>query len=40
MDEPILGDLIGIIVGHTYFYLADIVPKLKEFNNKQIIVTP
>jgi len=28
VGDSILGDLIGIIIGHFYYYMTEILPKL------------
>jgi len=34
-------DLVGIFVGHVYYYLQDIVPKMRgRWRGKKLIVTP
>jgi hypothetical protein len=31
MGESIRSDLIGILIGHTFFFLTEILPKLPHF---------
>jgi hypothetical protein len=37
MDKSILSDLVGIAVGHTYYFLHDILPTTHGYN---ILKTP
>ncbi|CAK65426.1 unnamed protein product (macronuclear) [Paramecium tetraurelia] len=38
--RSIQSNLIGALIGHTYYYFAFIVPKLHRFKGKQLLATP
>lgn len=41
--NAILSDVIGIIVGHIYYYLVDVLPKIAEirrWKRKEFLSTP
>jgi len=40
VGESIKSDLIGILIGHFYYYMTEILPKLPQFKNKQPFATP
>jgi Derlin-2/3 len=43
MGNPVLSDLLGIAVGHVYYYLADVYPAIAAARNwslKEVLVTP
>lgn len=40
LDSDFKVDLLGIIVGHIYFYFKDIFPRLKKSNGIQLLKTP
>jgi hypothetical protein len=38
--ESIRSDFIGIAVGHLYYFLVDVLPKLPHFKNMNPLATP
>ncbi|CAD8102689.1 unnamed protein product [Paramecium primaurelia] len=38
--RSIQSNLIGALIGHTYYYLAYVVPKLPRFQGLQLLTTP
>jgi Derlin-2/3 len=40
LESDFKHDLLGMIVGHVYFYFKDIFPRLKKSNGVQIFNTP
>jgi hypothetical protein len=40
LGESIRSDVIGILIGHTYFFISDIMPKLPSFKGLEPLRTP
>ena len=40
LDSDFKYDLVGMIVGHFFFFFKDVFPRIKKFNNYQIMETP
>jgi hypothetical protein len=40
VGDEILPDLLGIIVGHIYYFLTDIYPKLPLSKDKKLLEPP
>ena len=40
VGESIRSDLVGILIGHTFYYLTEILPKLPHFKNTNPLNTP
>lgn len=40
IGESIKSDLIGILIGHFYYYMTSILPKLPLFKDKYPFATP
>jgi Derlin-2/3 len=40
LDSDFKYDLVGMIVGHFFFFFKDIFPRIKKLNNYQIMKTP
>lgn len=38
--DDFVNDLFGLIVGHIYFYLKDIIPRIKNTNGLDLLKTP
>lgn len=40
MGDSIKSDLIGILIGHFYYYMTEILPNLPKFKNLHPFSTP
>ena len=40
LESDFKNDFYGLIIGHLYFYLKEILPRLKSVNNIKILETP
>jgi len=40
LESEFKNDLVGMIVGHTYFYIKDILPRIKKGKGIQLLKTP
>ena len=40
LESDFKNDFYGLIIGHLYFYLKEILPRLKSINNIKILETP
>lgn len=40
LESDFKHDLLGMIVGHIYFYMKDVLPRLKKTNGMQLFKTP
>lgn len=38
--RSIQSNLIGALIGHTYYYFASVVPKLPHFKDVKLLSTP
>jgi hypothetical protein len=40
VGESIRSDLVGIMIGHTFYFLTEILPKLPHFKDTNPMQTP
>ena len=40
LNSDIKDDLLGLIVGHVYYFLKEIIPRIKTINNPKLLETP
>ena len=40
LESDFKNDLYGLLIGHLYFYLKEILPRMKSINNIKILETP
>ena len=40
LESDFKNDFYGLIIGHLYFYLKEILPRIKSVNNIKILETP
>jgi hypothetical protein len=40
LESDFKNDLYGLLIGHLYFYLKEILPRMKSINNIKLLETP
>ena len=40
IGESIRSDIVGIMIGHTFYFMTDVLPKLPHFKGLQPLKTP